>query len=54
MSSKNSETSNAHRLLLNLKDKTNSKRSDMLLYVAISNLSINHTWKNMKKRLMTF
>ena len=32
------------RLLLNLKDKINLKRSDK--YVALSNLSIYYTWKN--------
>ena len=38
MNSKNSKTSNTYRLLLNLTDKTNLKRSDK--YVALSNLSI--------------
>ena len=47
MNSKNSETSNPHRLLLNLSDKTNLKRSNK--YVALSNLSIYYTWKNIKK-----
>ena len=28
----NSKTFNPHRVILNLKDKTNLKRSDMLLY----------------------
>ena len=36
MNSKNSKTSNRHRLLLNLPDKINLKRSDR--YVAVSNL----------------
>ena len=36
--SKNSKTSDPHRLLLTLLDKTNLKRSDK--YVALSNLSI--------------
>ena len=36
-----------HRLLLNLSDKINLKRSDK--YVALSNLSIYYIWKNMKK-----
>ena len=35
------------RLLLNLKDKINLKRSDK--YVALSNLSIYYTWKNILK-----
>ena len=47
MSSKNSKTSNPHGLLLNLTDKINLKRSDK--YVALSNLSIYYTWKNIKK-----
>ena len=44
---KNSKTSGAHRLLLNLTDKINLKRIDK--YVALSNLSIYNTWKNIKK-----
>ena len=36
MNSKNSETSNPHRLLIKLKYKINLKRSDK--YVALSNL----------------
>ena len=47
MNSKNSKTSDPHRLLLNLTDKINLKRSDK--YVALSNLSIYYTIKNMKK-----
>ena len=47
MNSKNSKTSDPHRLLLNLSDKINLKRSDR--YVALSNLSIYYTWKNIKK-----
>ena len=47
MNSENSETSNPHRLLLNLSDKIDLKWSDK--YVALSNLSICFTWKNIKK-----
>ena len=47
MNSENSKTSDPHRLLLNLTDKINLKRSDK--YVALSNLSIYYTWKNIKK-----
>ena len=36
-----------HRLKLNLSDKINLKRSNK--YVALSNLRIHYTWKNMKK-----
>ena len=38
MNSKNSGTSDPHRLLLNLTDKINLERSDK--YLALSNLSI--------------
>ena len=38
MNSKNSTTSDPHRLLHNVTDKINCKRSDK--YVALSNLSI--------------
>ena len=47
MNSENSKTSDSHRLVLNLSDKINLKRSDE--YVALSNLSIYYTWKNIKK-----
>ena len=47
MKSKNSKTSDPKRLFLNLTDKINLKRSDK--YVALSNLSIYYTWKNIKK-----
>ena len=41
MNSKNSKTFDSHRLLLNLSDKINLKRSDK--YVALSNISICYT-----------
>ena len=47
MNSENSKTSDPHRQLLNLLDKINTKRSHK--YVALSNLSIYNTWKNIKK-----
>ena len=47
MNFENSKTSDPHRLLLNLSDKTNLKRSEK--YVALSNLSIYYTLKNIKK-----
>ena len=47
MNSENSKASHPHRLLLTLADKINLKRSDK--YVALSNLSIYYTWKNIKK-----
>ena len=46
MNSGNSETSNPHKVLLNLTDTINLNRSDK--YVALSNLSIYYTWKNIK------
>ena len=46
MNSKNSKTSDLHRILLNLLDKKNLKRNDK--YVVLSNLSIYYTWKNIK------
>ena len=46
MNSENSKTSDPPKLLINLSDKINLKRSDK--YVALSNLSINYTWKNIK------
>ena len=45
--SKNSKTSKPYILLLNLTDKLDLKGSDK--YVALSNLSIYYTWKNIKK-----
>ena len=45
MKSENSKTSDPHRLLLNLTDEINLKRSDK--YVAYQ--SIYYTWKNIKK-----
>ena len=47
MNSKNSKTSDPHRLLDNLTDKIDVKRKDK--YIALSNLSIYYTWKNVKK-----
>ena len=44
MNSENSKKSAPHRLLLNLSDKINLKKSDKC--VALSNLSIYYTWKN--------
>ena len=38
MNSGNSKTSNPHRLLINLSEKINLKRSDK--YIALSNLSL--------------
>ena len=47
MNSENSKTSESHRLLLNLTDKIDLRRKDK--YIALSNLSIYYTWKNIKR-----
>ena len=47
MNSKNSKASDPRRLLLNLKNKIDLRRKDK--DTALSNLSIYHTWKNIKK-----
>ena len=47
MNSENSKTTNPYGLLLNLSEKVNLKMRDK--YVALSNLSIYNTWKNIKK-----
>ena len=46
MNFENSKTSYPHRLLPNLTDKINLKRSDK--YVALSNLNVDYAWKNIK------
>ena len=47
INSEDSKTSEPHRLLLNLADKINLKRSEKC--VALSNLSTYYKWKNIKK-----
>ena len=47
MNSENSKTADAHRLLLNISDKIRLRRSGK--YVALLNLSIYDTWKNINK-----
>ena len=47
MNSKNSKTSDLHRLLLNLADKIDLKIKDK--YIALSNLSIYYTRKKKLK-----
>ena len=46
MNSKNSKTCDPHRLLLNLVNEINLRGKDK--YIALSNLSIYGTWKNIK------
>ena len=50
MNSGNSKIYDSYRLLLNLSDKTNLKNGK---YVALSNLNICYTWKNIKKSCKT-
>ena len=47
MNSKDTKTSNPHRILLNLTDKIDLRGKDK--YIALSNLSIYYKWKNIKK-----
>ena len=47
MNSENSKTSDPQRLLLNLTDKIDLRTKDK--YIALSNLSIYYTLKNIKK-----
>ena len=46
MNSENSKISDPHRLLLNLTDKIDLRRKNK--YIALTNLSIYYTWKNIK------
>ena len=46
MNSRISKTSHPHRILLNFSHKIDLRRKDK--YIALSNLSIYYTWKNMK------
>ena len=47
MNSEKSKTFDPHRLLLNLSDKIDLKRSDK--YVALSNPNTQYIWENIKK-----
>ena len=46
MNSENSKTSKTHVLMYKFRDKTDLRRGEKS--VALSNLSIYYTWKNMK------
>ena len=46
INSEDIKTSHNHRLLLNVTDKVDLRRSDK--YVDLSNLSIHYTWKSIK------
>ena len=47
LNSENSKTSEPRRLLINLANKIKLRRSDE--YIALSNLSMYYTWKNINK-----
>ena len=47
VNSRNSKTSDPHKLLLNLTDRIGLKGKDK--YITLSNLSIYCTWRNIKK-----
>ena len=47
MNCNTTKISDPHRPLLNLTEKINLKKSDK--YIALSYLSIHHTWKNIKE-----
>ena len=47
MNSEKNKMSDPHRLVYNLSDKINLKRSDK--YVALSNFSFYYKWKDIKK-----
>ena len=49
MNSENSKTSDPHRISLNLTDKIDLRIKDK--YIALLNLSIYYTWKNIKSHI---
>ena len=49
MNSENTKISDYYSLLLNLSDRINLKRNDE--YVALLNLGMYYTWKNIKQVL---
>ena len=49
MNSKNSKTFDPPRQELNVTDKIELRRKDIYIYIALSNLSVNYTWKNIIK-----
>ena len=50
MNSENSKTAKRHVLILNLTDKIHLRRSEKS--VALSNLSIYYTWRNIESSLV--
>ena len=51
MNSKNNKTSHPYRQLVSLTDKIDLRRKNK--YNALSNLSIYHTWENIKSLIRT-
>ena len=49
MNSENTITSDPHRLSRNLTDRMDLRRKDK--YIALSNLNIHYTWKNIKSHV---
>ena len=47
MNSENSKTSKPHVLILKLTDKLDLRRGEKS--IALSNLTVHYTWKNLKK-----
>ena len=52
MNSENSKTSEPHILILKLSDKLDLRRGEKS--IALSNLSIYYTWKNIKSSLSDY
>ena len=51
ISCESSKTSDTYRLLLNLTDKINLKKSDK--YIPLSNFSMCYSWKNIKNKIQS-
>ena len=50
MNSENSETSEPHKLILNLTDKIDLRKGEKS--IALSKLNIYFTWKNIQKEII--
>ena len=48
MNTENSKTNESHKFVLNLSQRLDLRSSDKL--VALQNLSIHYTWKNIRKQ----
>ena len=51
MNTKNSKTNESHQFILNLSQRLSLGSLD--IHVALQNLSINYTWKNIKNSIRT-